>query len=35
MNVKDTKVQKGIVGIIVVIALVWLIFFTNYLPFSS
>ena len=35
MNVKDTKVQRGIVGIIVVIALVWLIFFTNYLPFSS
>jgi type IV pilus assembly protein PilO len=35
MNIKDTKVQKGIVGIIVVIALVWLIFFTNYLPFST
>ena len=35
MNIKDSKVQKGIVGIIVVIALVWLIFFTNYLPFSS
>jgi type IV pilus assembly protein PilO len=35
MNIKDSKVQKGIVGIIVVIALIWLIFFTNYLPFSS
>ena len=34
MNIKDSKVQKGIVGIIVVIALVYLIFFTNYLPFS-
>jgi len=35
MNIKDSKVQKGIVGIIVVVALVWLIFLTNYLPFSS
>jgi len=35
MNIRDPKVQRGIVGILVVIALVWLIFFTNYLPFSS
>jgi type IV pilus assembly protein PilO len=35
MNIKETQVQKSIVGIIVVVALVWLIFFTDYLPFSS
>ncbi len=34
MNVRDSQVQKGIVGIILVVALVWLIFFTDYLPFS-
>jgi type IV pilus assembly protein PilO len=34
MNVRDAQVQKGIVGIILIIALVWLIFFTDYLPFS-
>lgn len=35
MNIKDPKVQKGIVGILVVVALVYLIFFSNYLPFST
>jgi type IV pilus assembly protein PilO len=35
MNVRDSQVQKGIFGIILVIALVWLIFFTGYLPFST
>ena len=35
MNVKETQVQKGIIGIVLVVALVWLIFFTDYLPFSS
>jgi type IV pilus assembly protein PilO len=35
MNVRDPQVQKGILGIILVIALVWLIFFTGYLPFST
>jgi type IV pilus assembly protein PilO len=34
MNVREPNVQKGIMGIILVIALVWLIFFTSYLPFS-
>jgi type IV pilus assembly protein PilO len=35
MNLRDTQVQKGILGIVLVIALVWLIFFTAYLPFST
>jgi type IV pilus assembly protein PilO len=35
MNIRDTQVQKGILGIVLVIALVWLIFFTGYLPFST
>jgi type IV pilus assembly protein PilO len=34
MNVRDIGVQKGIIAIILVVALVWLIFFTDYLPFS-
>lgn len=34
MNVRDPQVQKGIVGMILIVALVWLIFFTDYLPFS-
>jgi type IV pilus assembly protein PilO len=34
MNIRDTQVQKGILGIVLVIALVWLIYFTTYLPFS-
>jgi Tfp pilus assembly protein PilO len=34
MNARDPQVQKGIVGIILIVALVWLIFFTDYLPFS-
>jgi type IV pilus assembly protein PilO len=35
MNIRDTQVQKGILGIVLVIALAWLIFFTAYLPFST
>jgi type IV pilus assembly protein PilO len=35
MNAKDPQVQKGIVGMILIVALVWLIFFTDYLPFSQ
>jgi type IV pilus assembly protein PilO len=34
MNLREPYVQKGIIGIILVIALVWLIFFSPYLPFS-
>jgi len=34
MNVRDSQVQKGIVGMVLIVALVWLIFFTDYLPFS-
>ena len=34
MNARDPQVQKGIVGMILIVALVWLIFFTDYLPFS-
>jgi type IV pilus assembly protein PilO len=34
MNVRDTQAQKGIIAIILAILLVWLIFFTDYLPFS-
>ena len=35
MNVKETHVQKSIIGLVLIVALVWLIFFTDYLPFSS
>jgi type IV pilus assembly protein PilO len=35
MSIRDAQVQKGILGIILVVALVWLIFFTAYLPFST
>jgi type IV pilus assembly protein PilO len=35
MNVRETGVQKGIIGVILIVALVWLIFFTDYLPFSQ
>lgn len=34
MNARDPQVQKGIMGMILIVALVWLIFFTDYLPFS-
>jgi type IV pilus assembly protein PilO len=34
MNIREPYVQKGIIGIILVGLLVWLVFFTNYLPFS-
>jgi type IV pilus assembly protein PilO len=34
MNIREPYVQKGIIGIILVGVLVWLVFFTNYLPFS-
>jgi type IV pilus assembly protein PilO len=32
MNLRDSHVQKGIAGIILVIVLVWLIFLSEYLP---
>ena len=35
MNLREPYILKGIVGFIVVIGLVWLIFFTDYLPFSN
>ncbi|MFH1312808.1 MAG: type 4a pilus biogenesis protein PilO [Candidatus Eisenbacteria bacterium] len=35
MNLREPYIHKGLVGFIVVIALVWLIFFTSYLPFSQ
>jgi type IV pilus assembly protein PilO len=35
MSIRDAQVQKGILGMILVVALVWLIFFTAYLPFST
>jgi type IV pilus assembly protein PilO len=34
MNLRDPNVQKGIAGIALVIVLVWLVFLSNYLPFS-
>ncbi len=34
MNLRQPHTQKGIAGIALVIALVWLIYFTDYLPFS-
>jgi type IV pilus assembly protein PilO len=34
MNLREPYVQKGIIGIILVGVLVWLIFFSGYLPFS-
>ncbi len=34
MNLREPYIQKGILGIIIVIALLWLIFFTGFLPFS-
>ena len=35
MKVKETRMHRGIIGIVLIIALVWLIFFTDYLPFSA
>jgi type IV pilus assembly protein PilO len=35
MNLREPYIYKGLIGIIVVIAVVWLVFFTSYLPFSS
>jgi type IV pilus assembly protein PilO len=35
MNLREPYIFKGLFGFIVGIALVWLIFFTNYLPFSN
>jgi type IV pilus assembly protein PilO len=35
MKVKETGMHKGLLGILLIVALVWLIFFTDYLPFSS
>jgi len=34
MNLREPYVLKGVAGIVLVIVLVWLIFFTGYLPFS-
>jgi type IV pilus assembly protein PilO len=34
MNLRQSHTQKGIAGIVLVIVLIWLIFFTPYLPFS-
>jgi type IV pilus assembly protein PilO len=34
MNLRETHTQKGIGAIALVIVLVWLVFFTTYLPFS-
>jgi type IV pilus assembly protein PilO len=35
MNLREPYIHKGLIGFILVIALVWLIFFTGYLPFSN
>ena len=35
MNLREPYIHKGLIGFIVLIALVWLIFFTDYLPFSN
>jgi Tfp pilus assembly protein PilO len=35
MNLREPYILKGLVGFIVIIGLVWLIFFTDYLPFSN
>jgi len=32
MNLRDSHVQKGLAGIVLVIALIWLIFLSEYLP---
>jgi type IV pilus assembly protein PilO len=32
MNLRDSHVQKGLAGVVLVIALVWLIFLSEYLP---
>ena len=34
MNLREPHILKGVAGIVVLIVLVWLIFFTDYLPFS-
>ncbi|MFH1220150.1 MAG: type 4a pilus biogenesis protein PilO [Candidatus Eisenbacteria bacterium] len=34
MNLRQPHTQRGIAGILLVIVLIWLIFFTSYLPFS-
>jgi type IV pilus assembly protein PilO len=34
MNLREPHILKGVAGILVLIVLVWLIFFTDYLPFS-
>jgi len=34
MNLRLPQTQKGIAGIVLVLVLIWLIFFTPYLPFS-
>jgi type IV pilus assembly protein PilO len=34
MNLREPYVHKGLIGFVLLIALVWLIFFTDYLPFS-
>ena len=34
MNLREAYVQKGILGIILAVALAWLIFFTTYVPFA-
>jgi len=34
MNLRQPHTQKGIAGIALAIALLWLVFFTSYLPFS-
>lgn len=35
MNLREPYILKGLVGFIVIIGLVWLLFFTDYLPFSN
>ncbi|HVP56482.1 MAG TPA: type 4a pilus biogenesis protein PilO [bacterium] len=34
MNLREPHILKGVAGVAILIVLVWLIFFTNYLPFS-
>jgi type IV pilus assembly protein PilO len=34
MNLREPHILKGVAGIVVLIVLVWLVFFTDYLPFS-
>jgi type IV pilus assembly protein PilO len=34
MNLREPHILKGVAGIVILVVLVWLVFFTGYLPFS-